>query len=94
MVKCDTRLGKYMAVSFLFRGDVTPNDVNMAMEILRGNGRQPGKIRFVDWAPTGFKVCFHIPIGYTPSNSNPIECPGIVFASLNSICYWKFFLFL
>ena len=52
MVKCDPRLGKYMACCLLFRGDVVPKDVNAAI----ANIKTKRTIQFVDWCPTGFKV--------------------------------------
>jgi len=52
MVKCDPRLGKYMACCLLFRGDVVPKDVNAAIAIIKTKRT----IQFVDWCPTGFKV--------------------------------------
>ncbi|XP_044727445.1 tubulin alpha-8 chain-like [Chrysoperla carnea] len=52
MVKCDTKLGKYMACCMLYRGDVTPKDVNSAIALIKSKR----SIQFVDWCPTGFKV--------------------------------------
>ena len=54
MVKCDPRKGKYMAVCLLYRGDVVPKDVNAAIATTKLNK----SVQFVDWCPTGFKVCF------------------------------------
>ena len=45
--------GKYMACCLLYRGDVVPKDVNTAIGVIK-NKRN---IQFVDWCPTGFKVC-------------------------------------
>ena len=53
MVKCDPRHGKYMACCLLFRGDVVPKDVNAAIATIKTKRT----IQFVDWCPTGFKVC-------------------------------------
>lgn len=53
MVKCDPRKGKYMSCCLLFRGDVVPTDVNNAI----ANIKSKRSIMFVDWCPTGFKVC-------------------------------------
>lgn len=53
MVKCDPRNGKYMAVCLLYRGDVVPKDVNVAITKIKSDR----KVNFVDWCPTGFKVC-------------------------------------
>eukprot|EP00493_Phyllostaurus_siculus_P020903 UN21228 len=52
MVKCDPRHGKYMACCLMYRGDVVPKDVNAAI----GTIKTKRTIRFVDWAPGGFKV--------------------------------------
>ena len=54
MVKCDPRHGKYMACCLLYRGDVVPKDVNAAIATIKTKRT----IQFVDWCPTGFKVCF------------------------------------
>ena len=35
MVKCDSRLGKYMACCLLYRGDVVPKDVNAAIVAIK-----------------------------------------------------------
>ncbi|PFX20480.1 tubulin alpha-1A chain-like isoform X1 [Stylophora pistillata] len=64
MVKCDPRLGKYMACCLLFRGDVVPKDVNAAIASIKTKRT----IQFVDWCPTGFKVG----INYQP----PTVVPG------------------
>ena len=70
MVKCDPKTGKYMAVCLLYRyvdfnfnfhiinfhcirGDVVPKDVNAAIAGIKSSKM----IQFVDWCPTGFKVC-------------------------------------
>ena len=52
MVKCDPRLGKYMACCMLYRGDVVSKDVNAAIASIKTKK----SIQFVDWCPTGFKV--------------------------------------
>jgi len=52
MVKCDPRQGKYMACCLLYRGDVIPKDVSVAI----ANVKTKKTIQFVDWCPTGFKV--------------------------------------
>ncbi|KAH8872763.1 Tubulin alpha chain [Schistosoma japonicum] len=64
MVKCDPHHGKYMACCLLYRGDVTPKDVNVAI----ANIKTKKSIQFVDWCPTGFKVG----INYQP----PTVVPG------------------
>jgi tubulin alpha len=35
MVKCDPRSGKYMACCMLYRGDVTPKDINMSIATIK-----------------------------------------------------------
>ncbi|GFO45704.1 tubulin alpha chain [Plakobranchus ocellatus] len=52
MLRCDPSRGKYMACTVLYRGDVTPADVNAAISTLKSYR----SIQFVDWCPTGFKV--------------------------------------
>ncbi|KAK4882347.1 hypothetical protein RN001_005666 [Aquatica leii] len=52
MIKCDPTNGKYMSCCLLYRGDVTPLDVNNAII----NMKTKRSILFVDWSPTGFKV--------------------------------------
>jgi tubulin alpha len=64
MTKCDPRHGKYMSCCLLYRGDVTPKDVNAAVATTKGKRT----IQFVDWAPTGIKVG----INYQP----PTVVPG------------------
>uniref|UniRef100_A0A7S3XCL1 Tubulin alpha chain n=1 Tax=Picocystis salinarum TaxID=88271 RepID=A0A7S3XCL1_9CHLO len=51
MAKCDPRHGKYMATCLLYRGDVVPKDVNMAVQ----TAKSKRTVQFVDWCPTGFK---------------------------------------
>lgn len=51
MAKCDPRHGKYMATCLLYRGDVVPKDVNMAVQTIKSKRT----VQFVDWCPTGFK---------------------------------------
>ncbi|CAH1373018.1 hypothetical protein MTP99_014476 [Tenebrio molitor] len=63
MVKCDPRSGKYMSCCLLYRGDVTPTDVNNAIT----NIKNKRSIMFVDWSPTGFKVG----INYQPPTTVP-----------------------
>ncbi|XP_008918898.1 tubulin alpha-8 chain [Chiroxiphia lanceolata] len=64
MVKCDPRHGKYMACCMLYRGDVVPKEVNVAIAAIKTKRT----IQFVDWCPTGFKVG----INYQP----PTVVPG------------------
>ncbi|EPR64302.1 alpha-tubulin I, putative [Toxoplasma gondii ME49] len=52
MAKCCPSKGKYMACCLMYRGDVTPKDVNAAM----GTIKSRRDINFVDWCPTGFKT--------------------------------------
>ena len=51
MTKCDPRHGKYMACCLMYRGDVVPKDVNLAVATIKTKRT----IQFVDWCPTGFK---------------------------------------
>ena len=52
MVKCDVKNGRYMACCLLYRGDITPADVNSSIMKIKNEKN----IKFVDWCPTGFKV--------------------------------------
>ena len=63
MVRCDPRHGKYMSCCLLYRGDVVPKDVNVAI----ANIKTKRTIQFVDWCPTGFKVG----INYQPPTAVP-----------------------
>ena len=56
MVKCNPANGKYMSVCLLYRGDVAPKDVNAAIS----NIKSKKTVQFVDWCPTGFKVCINL----------------------------------
>ena len=51
-LNCDILNGKFIAVSLLYRGDVTPRDVNSAINKLKAQKT----IQFLSWCPTGFKV--------------------------------------
>jgi len=51
LTKCDPTHGKFMACCLMYRGDVTPSDVNTTMSVIK-NKRN---VQFVDWCPTGFK---------------------------------------
>ncbi|XP_068165209.1 tubulin alpha-1C chain-like [Antennarius striatus] len=63
MVKCDPRHGKYMACCLLYRGNVVPKDVNVAI----GTIRAKRLLQFVNWCPTGYKVG----IDYQPPSAVP-----------------------
>ncbi|XP_011210134.1 tubulin alpha-1 chain [Bactrocera dorsalis] len=52
MVRCNPTLGKYMACVLLYRGDVSPNDINSSIQHIKSSRTA----RFVDWTPTGFKI--------------------------------------
>ena len=58
----------------LYRGDITPTDVNRAIL----NIKTKRTIRFVDWCPTGFKVG----INYQP----PTIVPGGDLAKVQRAC--------
>jgi len=59
MVKCDPRLGKYMATCLLYRGDVVTRDVQTAVAHIKSKKT----VQLVDWCPTGFKIgiCYEKP---------------------------------
>ncbi|CAH2350185.1 tubulin alpha-1 chain [[Candida] railenensis] len=59
MVKCDPRVGKYMATCLLYRGDVVNRDVSNAVSLIKAKKT----VQLVDWCPTGFKIgiCYQPP---------------------------------
>ncbi|XP_071525347.1 tubulin alpha-1 chain-like isoform X2 [Panulirus ornatus] len=52
MATCNPASGKYMSCCLLYRGDVTPNDVQRAISAIK----LQKTIQFVEWCPTGFKL--------------------------------------
>jgi len=75
MVRTNPARGKYMACSLLYRGDVTPKDVNAAIASIKTRRT----VQFVDWCPTGFKVG----INHQP----PTAVPGGDYAQLTrAVC--------
>lgn len=64
LVKCDPRMGKYMACCMLYRGDVVSKDVNSAISHMKSKR----SVQFVNWCPTGFKVGIN--------NQAPVIVPG------------------
>ena len=75
LVKCDPRHGKYIACCLMYRGDVVPKDVNVAVSAVKTKRT----IQFVDWSPAGFKVG----INYQP----PTVVPGGDLAKLQrAVC--------
>ncbi|KAK1125117.1 Tubulin alpha-1C chain [Melipona bicolor] len=63
MITYDPHTGAYTSCCLLYRGDVSPNDVNKTIASLKG----AKSIRFVTWSPTGFKVG----INYQPTTTVP-----------------------
>lgn len=59
LVKCNPQLGKYMACSLMYRGDVVHKDVTTAVQLLKSKNT----VQFVDWSPCGFKcgISHHAP---------------------------------
>ncbi|EUB56970.1 Tubulin alpha-8 chain [Echinococcus granulosus] len=64
----------FIACALLFRGNISPFEVNDALKTIKCNK----KAEFVDWCPTGFKTG----INFTP----PIEVPCEGFPGLDTIC--------
>lgn len=52
LAKVDPRSGKYLAVCLLYRGEVGPNDAELAVK----SARQSRLLEFVDWVPTGVRI--------------------------------------
>ncbi|VDK47178.1 unnamed protein product [Taenia asiatica] len=68
------RMQPFIACALLFRGNVSPYEVNEALKAIKCNK----KAEFVDWCPTGFKTG----INFTP----PIEVPSEGFPGLDTTC--------
>ncbi|XP_050082248.1 tubulin alpha chain-like [Anopheles aquasalis] len=71
LVHCDPQAGRYMSCCLLYRGDVSPLDINRAVQELRVKR----SAQFVDWCPTGYKIG----INYQP----PMAVPGADLAHVN-----------
>lgn len=69
LLKCNPQQGKYMACALLYRGDVVPTDINLAIKTIK----EKRSVTFVSWCPTGFKIG----INYQP----PTVVPGGELAS-------------
>jgi tubulin alpha len=52
MALCDINKGQFMSCCCLYRGDVLPRNVNIALS----QYKKQNKDRFVDWCPNMFKV--------------------------------------
>lgn len=52
LATCNTAIGKYLACSMMFRGDVVPYDINCSIAAIK----KQRTVSFVDWIPTGFKI--------------------------------------
>ncbi|XP_045461778.1 tubulin alpha-2 chain-like [Harmonia axyridis] len=78
MVKCDNKSGKYMACCLLYRGDVTPSDVNKAISNVKTS------VNFVDWSPTGFKVGINTQRPEVIPNGDTNKTPRAVAALSNT----------
>lgn len=74
MVKCDPRLGKYIACCLMYRGDVVTKDVNEAVRVIRSKQ----SIQFVDWSPSGFKIGIN--------NQPPTFVPSANLAAVDRCC--------
>jgi len=83
MMKCDLETGKYMACCILYRGDVTPKDVNEAINLIKGKR----SINFVDWSPTGFKVGLNSqpPTFLTNSNLANLHRAACMFSNTTAV---------
>ncbi|XP_014246076.1 tubulin alpha-8 chain-like isoform X1 [Cimex lectularius] len=52
LMRCPVDAGRYMSCCLLYRGDITPKDVNAAI----AQAKLKKTVKFVEWSPTGFKV--------------------------------------
>lgn len=63
LVKCSPTDGKYMSCVLLYRGDVSPTDINQSIYDIKSRRG----IQFVEWSPTGFKIGVnYMPPTYVP----------------------------
>jgi tubulin alpha len=74
MVQCDPALGKYVACSMMYRGDVIPTEVTSSIVEIKTKLN----INFADWCSTGFKVSI--------TNQTPKIVPGGDLAKTNRSC--------
>lgn len=75
MVRCDPRLGKYMALCLLYRGDVVNREVQNAVAQIKAKKT----VQMVDWCPTGFKIGI--------CSQPPTPTPGSELAAVNrAVC--------
>jgi len=65
MCKVDPRKGKYMATCLMYRGNMNPSDVNLAIGDMKGKSH----VQFVDWSPTGFKCGINNQVVTVPPGS-------------------------
>ncbi|KYR02696.1 Tubulin alpha-1B chain [Tieghemostelium lacteum] len=54
LATCDPKLGKYMSCCLLYRGKISPNEVNTALAEVKASKSK--SVQFVEWSQTGFKV--------------------------------------
>ena len=52
LATCNPTMGKYLACTMMFRGDIIPCDVNSSIAAIK----KQRTISFVDWYLTGFKI--------------------------------------
>ncbi|XP_042214379.1 tubulin alpha chain-like isoform X2 [Homarus americanus] len=75
MATCNPATGKYMSCCLLYRGDVTPNDVQRAISAIK----LKKSVQFVEWCPTGFKLGIN--------GGRPKVLPGADLAKMSrSVC--------
>jgi len=73
MCKVDPRKGKYMTTCLMYRGDINPYEVNLALNDVKGKAN----VKFVDWSPTGFKCGIN--------NQPPTVVPGGDLAAVDKV---------
>jgi len=52
LATCNPTIGKYLACTMIFRGDIAPYDVNSSIVAIK----KQRTVSFVDWCSTGFKI--------------------------------------
>ncbi|AAS53812.1 AFR441Cp [Eremothecium gossypii ATCC 10895] len=88
MVKCDPRVGKYMATCLLYRGDVVTRDVQTAVAQVKNKKT----VQLVDWCPTGFKIgiCYEPPTATPNSQLSSVSRAVCMLSNTTAIAdAWK-----
>lgn len=83
LLKCEYESGLYIACCLLYRGDITPKDVNIAIAQIKSKKN----VNFVPWSPTGFKVGINqrMPGNFKDSNTASVQKAVCMLTNTTSI---------